>query len=854
MPYFIQSLLFAEKLRYGYSRGKVSGEAQTVKFSFADPSNAQLQAYMAKNIGRGNDNFKLENLQTFSAENKATIKNALQQISHYTQLTFEETDAFLNYGEGINFFIFPFQAPEGKTYFGYAFEGGDVNLNSLLFQQAADGSALSIEPKNQGFTTVLHEVLHSLGFKHPFEESEDHHHGHDHVEHGNEVILNDAEDGTMLTLMSYKTDINDHSDSLRPFDLAALHYRYGVNKAQRTGDDIYTFKTFNSQTADGDIYIWDGGGVDTFNAANEQQGVYVNLTPGSWIHSGKKEENLVASGVDSVTKSDYFNSESSKIQIEMSDEEYKSSSLNDILNRLYPAYQIHSGQAFIGYGTVIENAVGSDFDDTLIGNDADNLLEGGKGKDRLVGGKGNDVLNGGEGADIMEGGEDDDIYFVDDAGDRIIEAKDEGNDKVFSTVSIEKAFEHVEAYQLLGRENLEIDAGYVKIIEEIPRSEASTSNVVSDPYGRTIETIENGSNGIRTITRINSTDLTLTGNAGDNKLVGGDGNDVIDGGEGADMMIGGFGNDVYYVDNIGDQIIEVGGQGYDTVISSIETFSISQGQSIEKVELTEGSKAQKVDGFVDYQSEIIGNSNDNIFDLYAFSSSVTSITGKGGVNSYKFTLEVLGSSRVEPAALGSSIVSDVDIEPITARLPGFTDLQNDIASGQRIITGKTTETTTVSIYQLLDVPSATLGEQIAKKEVGEDNGNFAFVGVSLGSTRDSAYAFVDDNMRIRAILKFDSRGNDEINGVDNSMNVISPAITLSDFKQGIDEFKLSYHTGDNDEANAQILKEISLQDNQIVHTEQRYNSQEKMLYTTKSTLVSFGTNVTEEILAHVEVA
>ncbi len=44
-------------------------------------------------------------------------------------------------------------------------------------------------------------------------------------------------------------------------------------------------------------------------------------------------------------------------------------------------------------------------------------------------------------------------------------------------------------------------------------------------------------------------------------IVGGDGNDVLDGQTGADTMQGGAGDDVYYIDNAGDVISEVGG-GY----------------------------------------------------------------------------------------------------------------------------------------------------------------------------------------------------------------------------------------------------------------------------------------------------
>lgn len=67
----------------------------------------------------------------------------------------------------------------------------------------------------------------------------------------------------------------------------------------------------------------------------------------------------------------------------------------------------------IAAGTVIENALAGDGNDTLTGNAAANVLWGGRGndalrgqggKDRLVGGAGNDLLDGGEGRDTADYG------------------------------------------------------------------------------------------------------------------------------------------------------------------------------------------------------------------------------------------------------------------------------------------------------------------------------------------------------------------------------------------------------------------------------------------------------------------
>ncbi|MDB5446835.1 MAG: hypothetical protein JWQ97_2152 [Phenylobacterium sp.] len=64
----------------------------------------------------------------------------------------------------------------------------------------------------------------------------------------------------------------------------------------------------------------------------------------------------------------------------------------------------------------------------------------------------------------------------------------------------------------------------------------------------------------------------LTGTDGPNMLVGLGGADILDGGGGADTMIGGQGNDYYVVDNPGDQLIELTGEGTDTVRTTFTSY------------------------------------------------------------------------------------------------------------------------------------------------------------------------------------------------------------------------------------------------------------------------------------------
>jgi Ca2+-binding RTX toxin-like protein len=66
----------------------------------------------------------------------------------------------------------------------------------------------------------------------------------------------------------------------------------------------------------------------------------------------------------------------------------------------------------------------------------------------------------------------------------------------------------------------------------------------------------------------------IFGLAGHDVLNGGAGHDLLYGGTGADDMAGGLGNDTYYVESIGDQVIEAYRQGTDTVHTTLASYQL----------------------------------------------------------------------------------------------------------------------------------------------------------------------------------------------------------------------------------------------------------------------------------------
>ncbi|HYD17436.1 MAG TPA: calcium-binding protein [Patescibacteria group bacterium] len=262
-------------------------------------------------------------------------------------------------------------------------------------------------------------------------------------------------------------------------------------------------------------------------------------------------------------------------------------------------------------GTVGNDTIkGFNADDTLNGLDGDDILEGGSGNDvlnagigddvllggigldTLAGGTGNNRLDGGAGIDSMTGGAGNDIYVVDHAADLVIENAGEGTDLAEASVSYILAAE-VENLTLTGKGGI-----------------SGTGNALGN---------------------------TITGNTGGNRLFGLGGADTLDGGFGADQMSGGVGDDVYIVDNKGDKITELAGEGADTVQSFI-TYKISGG--IESLVLA-GASATSGTGN-DLDNTITGNFQDNTLD-----GGIGADTLQGGFGNDTYIVENAGDSVVD---------------------------------------------------------------------------------------------------------------------------------------------------------------------------------------------------------------
>lgn len=254
------------------------------------------------------------------------------------------------------------------------------------------------------------------------------------------------------------------------------------------------------------------------------------------------------------------------------------------------------------------SGTGNALDNTIIGNAAANVLTGDGGSDWLDGGAGSDTLVGGQGNDT---------YVVDSLGDAVVEQVGAGQDTVRSSITWTLGA-NVENLVLTGsgdtdgigngdsnritgnagdnllsgmegNDTLDGGAG----IDTLAGAGGNDTYIVDNPLDTIIEFAGDGTDTVRasftyeladTLENLvltgadvidgtgNAADNLITGNAAANHLVGLDGNDTLDGGGGGgDVLEGGAGDDTYILDDPSDTVIELAGEGTDTVVAAFTT-------------------------------------------------------------------------------------------------------------------------------------------------------------------------------------------------------------------------------------------------------------------------------------------
>ena len=196
---------------------------------------------------------------------------------------------------------------------------------------------------------------------------------------------------------------------------------------------------------------------------------------------------------------------------------------------------------------------GTQQSDVLEGTAGDDVLVGLGGDDQIVGLAGHDVLDGGTGADVLTGNLGNDTYIIGESGDVVIEAADEGMDTLQSSITYTLGA-NLEHLTLIG-------------------------NAAVNGTG-------------------NDLDNLLTGNSADNVLTGGQEDDT-------------------YVVGAGDTVVELAGEGTDTVQTGV---SATLGANVENLTLTGSTSLTGT-----------GNALDNVLQA---DGSVSVLAGGDGNDTY----------------------------------------------------------------------------------------------------------------------------------------------------------------------------------------------------------------------------
>jgi serralysin len=287
-------------------------------------------------------------LQEFSAANQATTRAMLASISAVCNVTFiEVADSGAQAGQiryGYS------QEPNNMGFAGYAFFpstsaiGGDVWIGRNQASSQWDYYRADL---------ILHETLHAIGLKHPFD-------GNARLAGQNDIIAN--------TVMSYSPVAGSSNGSLSNYptepmvlDVQALQSLYGA-ASNNAGDTAYNLAdaSFRSSFR----ALWDSAGSDTLDASRVGSSVFLDLHAGARSDIGAQVKAYAYVGNNTWDTS------------------------------------VYTSTLALANGSAIENAIGTAFGDTLAGNELANTLQGGAGNDRLVGGGGRDFIDGGTGDDV----------------------------------------------------------------------------------------------------------------------------------------------------------------------------------------------------------------------------------------------------------------------------------------------------------------------------------------------------------------------------------------------------------------------------------------------------------------------
>ena len=310
-----------------------------------------------------------------------------------------------------------------------------------------------------------------------------------------------------------------------------------------------------------------------------------------------------------------------------------------------------------------DNLKGSSNGNYIISTADNDSITGGKGDDAIINYAGNTTYyyNLGDGNDIiMDYNGNDKIVLGADIKEADVSYYKNNTDLV---ISIKNMTESITILNWFSNDNNKIES-----IEYLSSGKILTPDAINNSISTTIAT------GYDDVIIGNSSDNLIDGLAGNDYIEGLEGNDTIIGGLGKDIMKGGLGNDTYYVDNLGDSVIEKENEGTDTINTAI---SYELPDNVENLILV-GSGNINGKGN-NLNNTITGNDGDNIIDGL---SGINTLQGGKGDDTY-----IINSTNANDVIIENADEGDDTVQSSITYTLNMNNVENLVLTGDSSING-----------------------------------------------------------------------------------------------------------------------------------------------------------------------
>jgi Ca2+-binding RTX toxin-like protein len=244
----------------------------------------------------------------------------------------------------------------------------------------------------------------------------------------------------------------------------------------------------------------------------------------------------------------------------------------------------NSLELLLSSGSVVENVVGTSYDDVIYGNNGANTLSGLAGDDELYGRDGIDSLYGGDGDDYLDGGDSDDHLYGERGNDIVVGNR--GLDWVHFTGDVDLGHDTLPDWYEDGdildfssfSQGINLDLNVNTDTEQTVAGHLDLTIyhpwTVTHVIGTNKADVIDGNGRDNVILGMGDND-TLSGHGGNDRLYGDVGNDTLDGGSGHDWLYGDAGDDIIKGGSGDDHLF--GAAGFDRLYGEGDDDTLSGG-------------------------------------------------------------------------------------------------------------------------------------------------------------------------------------------------------------------------------------------------------------------------------------